>query len=254
MKLISHHVSAKSRFHVKNEDSFFVCDDYVIVADGMGGESSGDIASKIAVDSIADSLKTIDIEGLNSKTAKESIFNAISKADMEISNYIDSHPESMGMGTTILVAVFGKDSVFISWCGDSHCFIYDNGRLGSLTKDHSYVQELIDKNMITVEESFTHSDNNIITRYVGGGEEYCKPEFISQKKEQDDLYIFCSDGLSGYCRLEDIRNCIYSNKRISDIPDKLLNLALNRGSDDDITIVASAVKNEKNSIFGWLKC
>lgn len=251
-RFTSKHISIKSRYHEKNEDSCFVSDNLIIIADGMGGESCGDIASKIAVKSIRESLRTTANATLSDKTAQESMFTAITKADKDILDYINLHPDSVGMGTTILIALMIGDRMYISWCGDSRCFLFNNGHLISLTKDHSYIQELIDENKLTVEESFNHPDNNLITKYVGGGEDICKPEFTSRNIEEEDVYIFCSDGLSGYCKPDDIRSCIDSNMGCCSLPRQLLELAVTNGSDDDITIVT--VENQKFfPLLRWLK-
>lgn len=250
-------VSVKSPFHENNEDACFVSDSLIIVADGMGGESSGDIASRIAVESIASSLKRIETDTLTSDEVRNLMFAAISHADKEISDYITAHPDSFGMGTTVLAAMIRDGHIYIAWCGDSRCFLYTDGHLKSLTKDHSYVQELIDRDELSVEESFTHPDSNLITRYVGGGEDTCLPEFTTHATKEGDTYIFCSDGLSGYCPSGDIENCIRANSRAQDLPSELLSVATGHGSDDDITIVTATSgaprSRRRHTLFGWLR-
>lgn len=250
------HISTKSRYHQNNEDSLFIGDNFIIVADGMGGESSGDIASGIAIDSIsrylAESLEVVpDI--------REVMFFAIMKADENISRYVDEHPESYGMGTTVLLMICRDDMLSVAWCGDSRCYTYNNkGELHTLTKDHSYVQELIDANTITVEESFTHPDNNLITRFVGGGKDTCRPEYVSCSIADVDTVILCSDGLSGYCMDNDIRKILSANTDPALLPTMLKNLAVDRGSDDDITIVTlnhetSRSSHKHTSILDWFR-
>lgn len=250
--------TAKSNLHKTNEDNHFICDDYIIVADGMGGESDGDIASRIAVDSIVSVLSN-NIAGISSDSDIKDISNrAIYSADSKISEYIDEHPDSFGMGTTVLLAIRKDNMLYISWCGDSHCYAYKDGVIKSITKDHSYVQQLIDSGHITVEESFTHPNNNLITRFVGGGEGTCIPEFCTYKVLDPEIIIFCSDGLSGYCKQNDIAKEIKYNPDIDNLPEQLSDLAVRQGSDDDITIVALVSKayiphRAPDSIFGWLK-
>jgi len=248
----------KGRLHTNNEDSHFICDDYIIVADGMGGESDGDIASSIAVESIV-SILSEDIAKVSSESDIKDISNkAICKADSDISEYIDEHPDSYGMGTTVLLAVRKDDILYISWCGDSHCYSYKNGKLNSITKDHSYVQDLIDSGIISIEESYAHPDNNLITRYVGGGKDTCIPDFCSHRISGSEIVILCSDGLSGYCQMKDVENMIAMNRDLAKLPSELLNLATRQGSDDDITIVVfypntySLVKKD-NKFFRWLE-
>ncbi len=257
MEALIHSTTTKSRYHEKNEDSCFIGDNFIIIADGMGGECSGDIASKIAVDTISPVMDNI----LNSDAdinIKDLMFSSILQADNNISQYIDEHPESDGMGTTILLMVYRNDRIYLAWCGDSRCYVFNNGKLRSLTKDHSYVQELIDTNKISIDESFFHPDNNLITRFVGGGKTSCIPEYVDYQAEESDIFILCSDGLSGYCMESDIRKEILSNHKIQSLPSQLKELAIQHGSDDDITIVTFCVGKKSSiqkhsSIFDWIR-
>lgn len=250
--------TTKSKLHTNNEDSHFICDDYIIVADGMGGESDGDIASRIAVESI-DSILSSNISKVASeKEINDLLSKAVDEADSKITDYIEDNPDSFGMGTTTLLAVRKNNDLYISWCGDSHCYTYKSGKVTSITKDHSYVQQLIDSGHLTVEESFTHPSNNLITRFVGGGEETCIPDFCKHSISDSELVIFCSDGLSGYCKVEDICRTIRKNQNLQELPKQLSDLAISHGSDDDITIIILAPKSyvatgTTNSIFGWFK-
>lgn len=252
-----YYTTTKGKYHKNNEDSLFIGDRFIIIADGMGGENNGDIASKIAVDTISRYLK-VNLNSDNILNLKEIMFSAIKKADDDISKYAEAHHESYGMGTTVLLLVYGDDLISVAWCGDSRCYTYKEGELQSLTKDHSYVQELIDANKISVEESFTHPDNNLITRYVGGGKNTCEPEFISYNMMDVDTIILCSDGLSGYCRINEIRHLLSSNTDPSLLPSLLTDMAIDHGSDDDITIVILSTGNanfpkKHISILDWLR-
>lgn len=250
--------TAKSKLHTNNEDSHLISDDYIIIADGMGGESDGDIASRIAVESI-DSILSTNISKVSSeKEISELLSRAVDKADSKISDYIEDNPDSFGMGTTILLAIRKGDDLYIAWCGDSHCYTYKEGKVSSITKDHSYVQQLIDSGHLTIEGSFTHPNNNLITRYVGGGEETCIPDFCKHHISDSELVIFCSDGLSGYCKVEDVSRTIRNNQVIQELPKQLFDLAISHGSDDDITIIILAPKTyvatgATNSLLGWFK-
>lgn len=258
MEFSVHSYTTKSKLHKNNEDSHFICDDYIIVADGMGGESDGDIASRLAVESIALVLSQ-NVSKVSSETdIKNMLTQAVLSADSKISDYIEENPDSFGMGTTTLLALRKDDEFFISWCGDSHCYSYRGGKVASITKDHSYVQQLIDSGHITVEESFTHPNNNLITRFVGGGVETCIPDFCMYQVSDSEMIIFCSDGLSGYCNVEDISKAIRNNQDINNLPKQLSDLAISHGSDDDITIIILIPKTYQsvgatNSFLGWFK-
>lgn len=249
-----HVASAKSRLHQNNEDSCFIGEDYVIIADGMGGECDGDVASRMAVEAIRSTLSAGLPRADSESGIKELSLSAIHDADARILDYIDRNPRSDGMGTTVLLAIEKDGSLYISWCGDSRCYALSGGRLRSVTTDHSYVQELIDSGQITEQESFTHPDNNLITRYVGGGGESCMPDFVRYDMSEADIVILCSDGLSGYCRLQEIEELVKDSREPEQLPGRLLELAVRHGSDDDITIAVMAKDAVRRRGGGSLRC
>lgn len=255
MAFIIDYVTAKSSHHDKNEDSFICSDKYIIVADGMGGEVCGDIASKIAVSTIS-SILDCRLDGFHTEDAiRELSYYAISMADLEIAKYIASNPGTDGMGTTVLLLIHIDLNIYVAWCGDSRCYYYTpSKRLNSLTVDHSYVQQLIDDGKISVEESFSHPDNNIITRYVGGGKAFCVPDFESILYADGSVIVLCSDGLSGYCRIRDIEKEIDKGS-YGDLSKRLLDLAIKKGSNDDITIVTLFKELDpfRSKVREWLK-
>ena len=240
MKFKIHSISKKGKFHEKNEDYHLVGDNYVIIADGIGGEAYGDIASKLAVETIDREMVDDSSDLKSDSDILKAIKNAMECADTTISEYIKGHPDSVGMGTTVLMTYWKGDKGITVWCGDSHGYSFHNGKLESITKDHSYIQELVESGEITVEESYTHPDNNLITKYVGGGDEVCSPDFRIHSISPDELFILCSDGMSGYCKTADIEKTISSNRDITKHPKELLDLAIANGSDDDITIAVLA--------------
>lgn len=241
---------------MNNEDTCYIGNGFVVIADGMGGESSGDLASRIAVDAITRVIENdLKREVLDKNHIERISRLAIEKANAELNHYIDCNPDTIGMGTTILLAVYRSDHLFLTWCGDSHCYLFRGNHLRSLTKDHSYVQELVDAGAITTEEAFTHPDSNLITRYAGGSKETCHPDFSSYRLYDDDVVILCTDGLSGYCMNSAIENKIKNTQSLAAQPEELRRLARAHGSDDDITIVTIRIRNNKsyNSISEWIK-
>lgn len=245
--------------HTVNEDGFAVGDDYIVVADGMGGESDGDVASRLAIATITGCLNRLSASADGPEIVRQSV-DAIMEADAAIGSYIDANPTSVGMGTTALIVVWRGDALYATWCGDSRCYIYGDDGLRSLTKDHSYVQELIDRGEISVDDSFTHPDSNLITRYVGGCDGTCVPESVECTLGDADLLLACSDGLSGYCRTAAIEEVVRATPDLRQLPPLLLELALKHGSDDDITVVAAsrtprrpaAASGLRSSFIKWL--
>lgn len=250
--------TSKGRYHKENEDSCVSNERFIVVADGMGGESDGNMASEIAVSVISRMLEEGLQENLSGGEIRQLSMESVRKADDGIMDYISSNPDSFGMGTTVVIAVLEGRHLYVTWCGDSRCYVYSRDKgIRSLTKDHSYVQELIDSGDITVEESYTHPDSNIITRFVGGGEDACVPDFVSCELDDEDIVIVCSDGLSGYCMDRDIEDAVAEASGNEGLSACLLDLALKHGSDDDITVVT--VMSEKcripsgSTVFGWFR-
>lgn len=220
----------------------------------MGGECDGDIASRIVIQTIVSILSRYLIPNASDAYIRDVSAQSVLACDSKISEYVEQHPESCGMGSTVLLAIRRGDMLFITWCGDSHCYAYKDGKLSSLTKDHSYVQQLIDAKRISIEDSFKHPDNNLITRYVGGGADTCIPDFCMHQLTDSELIIICSDGLSGYCMNGDIAQDLDRVKAVKDIPRRLTDLARHHGSDDDISVVALAPESfHSSSRPGWLK-
>lgn len=135
-----------------------------------------------------------------------------------------------------------KWNVYIAWCGDSRCYCFNpNSGLRLLTKDHSLVQELIDKGEIKCEEAFNHPDNNIITRCLGDVDADPEPEILTYKICEGDIFLLCSDGLCGYCKDSLIEKTMYRNYKNMELCQKaLLKNALDTGGQDNISIVLCA--------------
>lgn len=212
-----------------------------IVADGMGGANAGEMASHIAIESIkkdfSPSLLSKVIEDDNN--IELYLIQSIKKANEAILKHIENDPDTIGMGTTIVLAWIINNKAYIAWCGDSRCYVFNpkNG-LKCLSKDHSYVQELIDRGEINVKQSFNHPDSSIITRCLGDCDTSAEPDIVVYDINKHDQFILCSDGLCGYCRDTIIEKTLY--KEYLDVDkccNALVNLALINGGQDNITVI-----------------
>ena len=127
------------------------------MADGMGGTNAGEVASAVAIDSIGKTFtpEAVDKAASDDSKIRELLTTAIKDADKAINQHMVDHPETAGMGTTIVLCWVKDDKAYTAWCGDSRCYLYNDKGLKPLTKDHSYVQELVDRGEITEEEAFT---------------------------------------------------------------------------------------------------
>lgn len=220
----------------------------LVVADGMGGANAGEIASSIAVETIKNyfSLDRLSKNELSEKKAHSLLLDSITLSNKAIMEHVETDPDSIGLGTTIVVTWLIEDKAYIAWCGDSRCYCYNQANgLQSLTKDHSYVQELVDKGEITPKQAFNHPDSNIITKCLGDVDAVTEPDNITYQLKDGDLLLICSDGLCGYCDDKSMEKVLLNNfDNLSGCTDNLLKLAMAAGGQDNITIALCATLPE----------
>ena len=198
------------------------------LADGMGGHKKGEVASKIAVESIKmDYLDDVIKQGYN--YANQKIY-AKSRTDISCE----------GMGTTLVVAVVYKDDAIIANVGDSRCYLLKGDNFRKITKDHSVVEELVSANLITEEEARVHPRRNQITRAMGA-EEIIIVDIFREKLEKNDMLVLATDGLTGCVEDKDIKRIIMQDKSIKDICDDLINEANNNSGKDNISVILTKI-------------
>lgn len=213
----------------------------LVVADGMGGQNAGEVASTIAIETIRNMfLPTNLTTDIISKpdNIKSFLKKVIVEADDRIKKHTQEHPETEGMGSTIVIAWIIADSVYVAWLGDSraYCIVPDKG-IGRLTKDHSFVQQLVDAGKLTDEQAMNHPDSNIITRSLGDTSQKAKPEMMRYPLEQGMIVLLCSDGLCGVCSDEIIGGIVEEkHSDLSICKEELTTAALTAGGSDNITI------------------
>lgn len=185
----------------------------LVVADGMGGMKSGEKASEFVIEGIKSRFANIPSEILSDDNAIISfIKNAIIESDKMIKAYAKEHPESEGMGSTIVLVWLLGEKAYCGWCGDSRIYCYNpQNSLVRLSHDHSYVQSLVDDGKITEEEAFDHPDGNIITRSLGDSGEAANPETKIYPIHRRDVFMLCSDGLCGLLNDEQIETILADN-------------------------------------------
>lgn len=176
----------------------------MVVADGMGGMNAGEVASQIAIDttkSVFSPNSITDAIVATPQSRQRFLEKAIKTADKNIKQ--DAHQNSLheGMGSTIIIAWLYGDELSISWCGDSRAYLFnDKFGIRLITQDHSYVQELVNKGLLTYDQTFDHPQNNIITSSLGDPTKEARPESKTLKVGKGDIILICSDGLSGVLR------------------------------------------------------
>ncbi len=174
----------------------------MVVADGMGGHSAGEIASQIAVNTVRDLFsedKITDSEIGTAKARATYLESVVVAADKNIREDANANPERKGMGSTIVLVWIVGNELTVTWCGDSRAYRYRPGKgLEMLSEDHSMVQDLVRKRKLSYEETFSHPQGNIITHCLGGGGKgNAEPESRQFTLEMGDIIMLCSDGLSG---------------------------------------------------------
>lgn len=209
----------------KEEDSYLFISDreeelskygcLMVVADGMGGMNAGEVASEIAINVVKESFSKDTINEnvfRDTKTRTDFLESIIVKADSAIKDFSKSHSECDGMGSTIIIVWLYNGLATVSWCGDSRAYLFrPTEGLRQISKDHSYVQGLVDDGKITVEEAFDHPYGNIITRSLGDPNSKAKPDSVTISIFKDDIILVNSDGLNGVLRDNEIESIIRAN-------------------------------------------
>ena len=223
-----------------NEDFFYISDmkdeiQLAILADGMGGYNGGEVASKLAIDSVK---KYIENNFEKEKETKESILNLI-KSAIEYANMIvykksKEVKELEGMGTTIDVCLIYNNKIFIGHVGDSRIYRIRQNLMRKLTKDHSYVQKLIEDGTITREEAMTHPKKNMLMKALGCTP-YVEPDVRARNYIVGDILIMCSDGLTNMVKEEEIYKTVIEDA--VEAPKKLIEQANKLGGYDNITVI-----------------
>lgn len=228
-----------------NEDAFLTSDNHAfgMVSDGMGGLAAGEVASQIAKDSVNAAFKNADAEMALSRIVN----NAITDANTNVRKAQKEKPEASGMGCTCVLLAFRKKEYCIGYVGDSRIYRYRDNQLQQLTVDHSYVEELFQRGLISEEEKSTHPYKNSITRYIGH-EDVIKVDVSSGPLKSGDRFILCSDGLHGEVTASQIAGVLRDNMNPKDCVQKLIRLALEHGGKDNVSVVIASVENDLDEI------
>lgn len=222
-----------------NEDSYYVNESdtfpYAIVADGMGGHQAGEVASMMVVDIIEEQLRNNLNTELDYVEAGEVLRQAFVFANSTVYNYAKDHYKIMGMGTTATLAMIYQGKVITAHVGDSRAYMAGDD-IVQITRDHSYVQELVSRGEISPEMAKHHPKKNYITRAMGA-EDTVKVD-ISIKPYNGEIIVVCSDGLTNFVEDDEILAHLKKQNTLEEGAEKLVELANSRGGRDNITIVA----------------
>lgn len=247
VKVVSAGQTDVGRKRNHNEDSFLVDEELqlYVVADGMGGHAGGGTASRIAVETIDQEMRKmregrdnpfIPAHRLQDSRLPEALRSAVEKACLAIYTAAQADARLVGMGTTVISLLVQEDHAFFAHVGDSRAYLVRGELIQQISEDHSLVNEQIKAGMITPEEAKHSRYKNIITRSVGFEEEV-QVDVMGVLAEPGDVFLLCSDGLANMLEDSEIREVIMAAKTLEDIPPKLIELANERGGDDNITVI-----------------
>lgn len=234
----------KGRVRSGNEDAFAVepptsararaRGTLLLVADGMGGHAAGEVASKLAVDTIPDAYyraRRVPIQ--------DAIIDAITRANSAIYESAESDPSRAGMGCTIVAVVIEGDVFTIGHVGDSRGYLIRNGRARQLTRDHSWVAMQVAEGILTPEQAEHHPNRSLIMRALGR-QQSVEVDIGHERLQAGDVLLLCSDGLTGVVHDEEIAE--YAGRHApSVLAERLVGLANQRGAPDNVTVVIAAI-------------
>ncbi|MFH1466250.1 MAG: Stp1/IreP family PP2C-type Ser/Thr phosphatase [Pseudomonadota bacterium] len=249
MRITSCGVTDVGMKRTNNEDAYLINDELnlFVVCDGMGGHVGGELASSIAVNTVEEVLSSIEADPSIEtpedpvEAMREKIRYAIRLAGRRIYEKAVAEPEYKGMGTTVLVLLLDSGNAYIAHVGDSRVYLVREDLIEQLTEDHSLVNEKIRAGVLTPEEARTHKLRNIITRSLGYQEDV-DVDIQVRAMRRGDHFVLCTDGLSNLVETGEIGELVRSASPQS-AARALIQLACDRGGDDNVTIVICAVED-----------
>jgi protein phosphatase len=228
---------------VKQFPDMTVC----LVADGMGGQAAGEVASKRAIEIVPRELKKHVTGIVGNEETKNIIRRAIVQANEEIMAMAALDRELKNMGTTIVMCLWRKASsvLYVAGMGDSRAYLIRNQKIEQLTIDHSIAQALVEAKTISAAEARVHRYRNVLWKYLGSAEVGEGPEVKVVQLQAGDRFLLCTDGLSGVVSDEQMLNFMKEKTDVQECADGLGQLALDAGSRDNISCVVVEVVESK---------
>ncbi len=208
---------------------------WAVVCDGMGGAAGGNYASSMAVKLISERISASYRQGMSDISIKNMLTSAIIAANISVYEKGQSDSNLTGMGTTVVVAMIVGESVYVAHVGDSRAYILSNGKLNQLTKDHSFVQEMVDSGKLTPDEANDDPRKNYITRALGVNSDV-RIDFCQEFLSGNEILILCTDGLTNYVKPEEVYE-LTADGKFYEFAERLVNRANNNGGGDNVTVV-----------------
>ena len=234
-------LSDMGRQRNNNEDSVLAVPEHglVVLADGMGGHNAGEVASRMAVTLIAQQLGEWlpDNSGASLRELRRAMTVSVDAANRSIFEAANTNPDCHGMGTTLVLAVVHQGEMVLGHVGDSRAYLWRDGTLKQLTRDHSLLQEQIDSGLITLSEAAMSSNHNLVTRALGV-EDLVLLDVQHCPLKEGDLYLLCSDGLTDMLEDDEIAKELGANSLMDTRgrARRLIDLANGHGGRDNVSV------------------
>ena len=227
-----------------NQDAVKVSENRIyIVADGVGGQRGGEVASRIAVEGIAEELQGFSPAKLHSGLMAQKISKAVLAVNKKILSQSRTDPAKAGMATTVVVVYRLWRKIVFGWVGDSRLYRYRDGELRQLTRDHTMIQEMVSAGRMSKEEARKHPRKNVINRAVGLTPKL-EVDTAGAKIKKGDYYLLCSDGLTDRLDDDKIKAVLSDNsKSVAEKGQLLLQKSLDNGGNDNISIILFPATN-----------
>jgi protein phosphatase len=234
-----------------NQDSGYAGPHLLVVADGMGGHAGGDIASSLAIGELA----PLDDESHGSD-ALDHLSKAVLDAHQELLDRVGEEPQLAGMGTTVTALLRTGSKLALAHIGDSRAYLLRDGVMVQITRDHTFVQTLVDEGRLTPEEAEQHPQRSVLMRVLSDVVEDVEPDLSMREARVGDRYLLCSDGLSGVVSFETLRDTLAAGQDPAATCETLVQLALRGGAPDNVTCIvadiieATQLGDDKPSVVG----
>ncbi|MFD8619833.1 Stp1/IreP family PP2C-type Ser/Thr phosphatase [Streptomyces sp. NPDC059513] len=233
--------SHKGMIREGNEDSGYAGPRLLAIADGMGGQAAGEVASSEVISTLVQ--LDDDVPGSDILT---SLATAVQQANDQLRVMVEEDPQLEGMGTTLTALLWTGQRLGLVHVGDSRAYLLRDGVLTQITQDHTWVQRLVDEGRITEEEATTHPQRSLLMRALGSGD-HVEPDLSIREVRAGDRYLICSDGLSGVVSHQTMEETLASYQGPQETIQELIQLALRGGGPDNITCIVADVLDVDNN-------
>ncbi|MFD3805202.1 Stp1/IreP family PP2C-type Ser/Thr phosphatase [Streptomyces sp. NPDC058611] len=227
--------SHKGMIREGNEDSGYAGPRLLAIADGMGGQAAGEVASSEVISTLVQ--LDDDVPGSDIIT---SLSTAVQRANDQLRAMVEEDPQLEGMGTTLTALLWTGQRLGLVHVGDSRAYLLRDGVLTQITQDHTWVQRLVDEGRITEEEATTHPQRSLLMRALGSGD-IVEPDLSIREVRAGDRYLICSDGLSGVVSHQTLEETLADYHGPRETVQSLIQLALRGGGPDNITCIVADV-------------